>query len=208
LYDAAGALLGTGANPIITTATTSDLVPGSVGTYSAASFRIAGVAATSQVLMTLRNNAGARDIAIRRLAIDVSYSAAAVDLVQAYFRYWGNTGVTPSGGAAATKHKLDSEYPDSQAATELLFAASGDGVAATITHATPGSNPTREQAKANILTAVGTVPNINDYELINYSQHPLLVRTGETACLILVGSAVDVVTRHYTVKTIWEEFTP
>lgn len=185
-----------------------DVESGHVGTYTAASFRITGIVAAAQVLATIVNNAGARDIAIRRLAVDVTYTAAAVDLVAAYFRFWLNTGVTPSGGAAPTKQPCDSSYAASQAATEILFAASADGTAATITHAIPAATPTRQQAKGNIMTAVGYAGNSADYEIIKYEQHPCYVRSGETACLILVGSANDVATRHYTVKMMWEEFTP
>ena len=208
LYDSTGNIIGTVSNPLKVDTTLDYKLPSSVGVYGASSFRIIGAVAASQVLMTIRNNAGNKDIAIRRLAVDVSHSAAAVDLVAAYFRFWANTAVTPTGGAAATKHKFDSAYPASQAETELLFAASADGVVAAITHATPASSPFREQAKANIMTAVGGITNNTDYELIKYEHHPVWVRSGETACLVLVGNANDVITRHYTVEIVWEEVTP
>lgn len=207
-YSSGGIEQGTVANPVQVNASTTPKWTGSTGTYSAASFRIPGVAATSQVLATIRNNAGAKNIVIRRLVVDASTTAAAIDLVAAYFRFWPNTGVTPSGGSAPTKHKLDSAYPTSQTETEILFAASADGTNATITHATPPSTPAREQARNNIMTAVGYSGNSSDFELIRYEHEPFVVRSGETCCLILVGSAVDVVTRHYTVKIIWEEATP
>lgn len=208
LYDAAGNPIGVTANPLVTTSTPSLLLPGSLGAWAVASFRIPGIAAAAQVLATIRNNAGARDIVVRRLAIDVSYTAAAVDLVAAYFRLWNNTGVTPSGGAAPTKHPLKASYGASQAATEILFAASVDGTNSTITHATPASTPWREQAKSNIMTAAGLAGNISDYELIKYEQHPMYIESGQVAALILVGSANDVTTRHYTVKIVLEEVTP
>lgn len=204
LYNSLGNEISS-ANPLYVNTIEQSSLPNSLGTYSAASWRIIGTATTSQVLMTIRNNAGSSDIAIRRLAVDVNYSAAAVDLVQAYFRFWLNTGTIPIGGSAPTKWALDSTYPASQAATEVLFAASADGVAAAITHATPASTPTREQGKANILTAVGSATNIFDYELNTFEQHPLWVRSNEIAALILVGSAVDIVSHHYTVKVVWEE---
>jgi len=205
LYSAAGTEIGTASNPIIASANQNLLLTGSAGAWTAASWRIVGVAATSQVLATVRNNGGARKIYIRRFAVDVSHTAAAVDLVAAYFRLWGNTGVTPSGGSGPTKHPLNVSYGSSQGATEILFAASADGVAAAITHAMPAPTPWREQAKANVMTAAGLAGNHFDYELVRFDQHPFVVSSGETAALMLVGNAVDVVTRHYTVKIVWEE---
>jgi hypothetical protein len=207
LYDGSGNLLGTAAKPIYTNANTSIAYPGTVGTYAAASWRTVGVAATNHVLMTVRNNSGSLGIAIRRVAVDINYSAAAAFMVQGYFRLWPNTGVTPSGGAAPTKHSMDTSCPSSQAATEILFASSADGTAATITHATPGGTPAREQGHGNILTAVGAAFNVNDYELINYAQAPMIIRSGQTACLILVTSANNITSQHYTVKVVWDEFT-
>jgi len=185
-----------------------DVESGYVGTYAAASWRTVGTVATAQPLMTIVNNAGARAIAIRRLTVDVNVSAAAAFLTQAYFRFWLNTGVTPSGGAAPTKHPLRSSYSASMAATEILFASSADGTAAAITHATPAATPTREQAQTNVLTAVGQYISDGDIEVVTFDQHPLYVLTGETAALILICSANNIATNHYTVKIIWEEFTP
>jgi hypothetical protein len=159
--------------------------------------------------MTIRNNAGARNIRIRRLAIDVTYSAAAVFLTQAYFRLWHRTGVTPSGGSAPTKLSYDSTNSpasDSQAATEILFASSADGVAAAITHATPASTPMREQAHPNVLTAVG-VQSYSDLELQSFEQDPIVIRPGETVALILICSANNIATQHYAVKLVWDEVT-
>jgi hypothetical protein len=205
LYDAAGNPIGTQANPLSANVSASSKVPGSVGSYAATSWRIPGQVAATTNLCAIVNDSGDRVIAIRRLSIDVSYSAAAVDFTMAYFRLWPNTGVTPSGGTESTKQKMDSAYPASQAATKILMAASADGVFSAITHATPGSTPLSNTARASILTAVGFATPW-DYEMISYDHEPPLVRPGETALVALVASANDVATRHHVVKVRWEEF--
>ena len=202
LANSSGVEEGTVTNPVNVLSSTK--VPLSTGTYATSSFRIAGVAALSQVLCTIRNNAGAKVIALRRISIDVSQSAAAVDLAMGTFRLWPNTGVTPSGGTAPTKHKFDSAYPTSQAATEILFASSSDTVATAIIHAIPGSTPMRQQSRVPILTAVGAVP-FDDCILQSLENDPIYVRSGETVLIAVVGASNDVTTRNYIVKLTYEE---
>jgi len=205
LVDVSGNLLGSVANPLQTADNGLPDLGNTRGTYGAASFRIPGVAATSQVLATIYNT-GAYPVAIRRLAVDVNYSAAAAYLTQSYFRYWHITGVVPSGGANPTKQALDSAFPASQAGTVVAFAASADGTASAITHAIPAGTPTRVQALGNavVATSLGFNPT-NDYELANYSQYPLILRTNQCGMLALISSAASIATQHYCVKLVWEE---
>lgn len=208
LYDSTGAERGTQTSPLVATTTQSYLLPGSFGAYSVASFRTLGLTTGTTPwpapLCTIRNNGGSKDIALRRVAVEIGYSAAVIDLALGNFRLFLNTGVTPSGGAAPTKHRLDSRYPASQAATEILFSSSADGVAAALTHALPATTAAREQMRTAILTAAGVVPQI-DFELLTFTQSPIFVRANETAAFILVSNAVDVATRHYQTKIVFEE---
>lgn len=186
------------------------LLANSKGAYATSSFRMVGqIAAPANVLpfpaplMTVRND-GTTPKAIRRLAVEVLHSAAAVDLALGSFRLFVNTGVTPSGGALADLSKLDTNYPNMESGFEVRFGATADGVNSVITHGIPPINPSRQQTRTAIFTAVGVMPQI-DYELINYSQHPVIIQPGETCALILTSALIDVITRHYVVKAIFED---
>ncbi len=175
------------------------------GIYRAASFRLPGAASSPTNLVTIQNTTGASSlVAVRRVAVDVAVSAATADLVQKYIRLFIYTGVTPTGGTLATKHKLDSTYAASQSNTEIRFPASADGTASAITHALPSGNPAAQQAHPLAMTAVGQWVT-DDLEIQPYDRPPLILRAGETLLVAMIGnSATD---RHYVVKVIWEEFT-
>ena len=206
LKDAAGTAVGTAGNPLAVNAAQQVLLPSSAGCYGAASFRIPGTAATTHPLATVRNNAGSKVIAIREIEIEHTVSAAAAFTTQgAYFRFWVNTGTTPSGGTAPTKHKFKSDYAASQAATEILFAASADGTASAITHATPGANPILTEAHASQETGVGEQGGFGAYRLLGQDDHPIYVLSGEVCLLALILMANNITTNHYVVSMIWEE---
>ncbi len=172
-------------------------------TYAAASFRLAGAASSPTNLLTIENTTGAtRVVSIRYLSLDVLTSAVTADLVSKLIRYWHLTGVTPTGGTAATKHKLDSAYAASQANTVVRMAASADGTASAITHAAPSGTPARSAAHPLTLTGVGqyvTQPLV----LQAFSDTPLVLRAAETGLLSLVGNSATHL--HYTVNIVWEE---
>ena len=176
-----------------------------VGVYAAASFRLVGAAASPTNLLTIQNTTGAANlVAVRRIAVDVSDSATTADLVQKYVRLWHLTGVTPTGGTLATKHKFDSVDAASQANTEVRFPASADGTASAITHALPTTNPMREQAHPIVLTGAGQWLT-DDLEVQRVTDPPLILRATETLLVAIVGNSATHL--HYTVKVAFEEFT-
>lgn len=203
LYDSSGNEI-TSVNKLDIQTSKYFLLKGSVGAYSTASFYITGVAVTTQVLGAIWNNGGPLNIAIRRLGIGFSRSAAAVDLVNAYVRLWVGEWATPTGGAIAAKNKLDSAYPASQPATNIIFAAPADGVADTIYVGVPGMTPHLSASKPNQFTNIYAARNVRDMLLVKKA--PVIIQPGETGVIILSGSAADLVTNHYTINVTWEEF--
>lgn len=172
--------------------------------YMASSFRLAGTATTPINLLTVQNTAGAaRRVLVRRIAIDVSASAITAYMLQAYFRLWHRTGVTPTGGALPAKTSMDGLDAASQANTIIRFPASADGIAAAIAHALPARSPDRAQAHPQILTgASGWFPA--DYELHDYAKPPLVLNAGDTL-LVAIAGAASATHLHYGLKVIWEE---
>ena len=172
--------------------------------YMAASFRLAGTAVVPINLLTVQNTAGAaKRVLVRRIAIDVGVSAITAYMLQAYFRLWHRTGVTPTGGALPAKTPMDGLAPASQANTVIRFPASADGVAAAIAHALPARSPDRAQAHPQILTgASGWFPA--DYELHDYAKPPLVLNAGDTL-LVAIAGAASATHLHYGLKVIWEE---
>lgn len=171
------------------------------GTYMESSWRIVGTTATQHALATVYNNS-ARVCRIRRLAVDVSVSGATAYLGSAYFRYFHNTGVTPSGGTAPTqKTPIDSNMASSAGGVAVAFAASADGTASAITHAFPTRTPDREQALPNLVTAVGEWAPA-DFEIVKFEQVPLVLRGGEVGLLMVAGASVS--HYHYGIK-LWHD---
>lgn len=174
------------------------------GTYMAAGFRQVATAATNINLCTIQNTTGATKlVAIRRLAVDVQQTAAYT--AQSYVSYYHLTGVTPTGGTLATKHKMDSSFAASQANTEIRMGASADGTNTVPAHALPAGNSARRQAVPLLITAVGQWLT-DDLEIIKFDQPPLILRANETGLIVLTGGS-QVITNHYAVKIIFEEFT-
>jgi len=173
--------------------------------YAAASFRMVGAATTPTNLCTVQNTAGStRILKLDYVAVYVSASVATADLVTKYLRYWHLTGVTPTGGTLATKHKTDSVDAASVANVEVRFPASADGTNTVIAHALPATTPAVEAAHPQILTAVG-VMETNPLILHDYNAPPFTLRAGETGLVAMVGASAAHL--HYVVEVVWEETT-
>ncbi len=171
--------------------------------YAASSFRLPGATTTPTNLCTVQNTTGSTKLVkVEFLAVHVTASAATADTVPKYFRYFHLTGVNPTGGTLATKHKTDSADVASAANTEVRFAASADGTASAIAHALPAGNPALEMAHPQIITAVG-VMETNPLILQDWAAPPMVLRAGETGLLVMVGASAGHL--HYTVEVIWEE---
>jgi hypothetical protein len=174
------------------------------GNYVASSFRLTGTATTPINLATIRNQPWSNTIvALRRLAVDVNASGAVAYLLQSYFRLWLDTGVIPSGGVQADKVAL--KGVPSARTTEVLFAASADGVAAPIVHPVPTDEPARSNSHPQIFSNVSYTWFPTDFQLQRSGWEPLILRPGQTALLALHG-ANSAAHFHYVVKMQWDEF--
>lgn len=172
------------------------------GRVLASTFRIPGLTTTPHNLFTIENGAASAVlVGLRSLWLEAIGSAASVLLPT--FRFFKGT-TTPSGGTASTKSLFDSAGA-SDANVVARGAASADGTASAITYALPAGTPAWQTFWTPMVTS-GVYPSI-PYPLIPEvcRDDPVIIRPGQSILVAVVTAAV--ITNHYLVNAMWDEFT-
>lgn len=165
-------------------------------------FRITGVASTDHKLSTLWNKTGsAKLVKVKKCVVFIEDTGAL--LTVAPLLMLSRITAIPTGGTVLTKVAVDSSLtPDTN--VEIMGASSADGTASTIT-CTPG---TRAWAafKPRNATNVGQIL----YRPIDMlpelcETDPILLTAVQGLCVDMVQASV--VTAHYLVNWVWEEYT-
>lgn len=198
LYDAAGAALGTSANPVRVRESTSRVL---VGVYAATSFRTAGLATTAHNVFTIENpGSSSVKVAVKKL-VWITDMTALLATVSPAIRL-SRTTALPSGGTALAISKLDTANPSAQSV--IRGATASDGGAATAITATPlGAMWTVLLDRLH--TAAGFVLHTEKDLIYTTELNPLVINAGEAVVVQVVQASL--VTFHYQVNIVFEEYT-
>lgn len=175
------------------------------GTFSAATFRQIGNAATTQNLMTIENIDSTKLVTIRRMVFQMD-ALAVLTAVMPLIKLSRTTGV-PTGGTVIGKGLWDTANT-SNANTIVRGSTATDGGANSGPTATPAAEILWEQYGMRLHTAVGQVlgPD-NSVAPIIVETKNLILRQNQ-ALVVQVVAAVgssNPATNHYFVQVVWDE---
>jgi len=172
------------------------------GTYSAASFRTLGSAATPQNLLTIENTDAVVQVRIRDISIQLD-ATAVLTAVMPLVKVSRATGV-PSGGTVLSKAEF-STAATSDAQVVVRGATASDGGVATAITATAGTTLWQEY-QMRMHTVVGQVlsppsrmPTLLTKDLILTQNQAILI-----AVIAAVGTS-NPATNHWSVCVTWDE---
>lgn len=172
------------------------------GTFSAASFRILGSAATPHNLFTIENTDATVEVRIRSLMIQLD-ATAVLTAVMPLVKVSRATGV-PTGGTTLNKGQFDTTNA-SDAQVVVRGANASDGGAATAITATAGTTLWQEY-QMRMHTVVGQVlsPPSRMPALL---EKDLVLRQNEAILVQVVASAgtSNPATNHWSVCCTWDE---
>ena len=174
-------------------------------TFSAATFRTIGSAATTQNLFSLWNNGANRVVRIRRIVMQMDATAvltAVMPLIKT-----SRVASAPGAGITLTKAVWDSSGVASHADVTAKGACSSDGGSLTAITGTPG-DIIWQQYGMRLHTAVGQVLGLDNNVLTSISESfPLVLRSGEGIIVHVVAAATtsNPNTNHYFVQCAWDE---
>lgn len=174
------------------------------GTFSAASFRTLGTAATTHNLLTIENIDATKLVTIRRITVQLD-ATAVLTAVMPQVKASRATAV-PTGGTALNKAQFDTANA-SNANTIVRGATASDGGAASAITATAGTS-IWQQYCMRMHTVVGQVlaPDNNVLPLLVESKNFILRQN--QALLIQIVAAVGTsnpATNHWFCNVVWDE---
>lgn len=174
----------------------------------AASQRIPGNAATSQVLATLHNATGSAVLVnINRIIVDeLSMATKAITILPPVLRVYRIT-VLPTGGVAINKVAFDTTQTTSASVT-CLQGASADRVASAITATVPTTTRVAEFTTVRTITGAGI--EISAPFTFFEGDSDVTLRAGEGLAVVLEDAVVTTgspASDSYTVAFDWQEFT-
>jgi ribosomal protein L27 len=175
-----------------------------MSTFSCATFRIPGAAATAQNLFTIFNSGTNRVVRIRRLVMQMDATAvltAVMPIVKT-----SRITTAPTGGGTPAKVQWDTSLAASHADIVARGGASADGTASAIT-ATAG-NILWQQYGMRLHTAVGQVLGIDNNVLTSITEGtPVVLRQNEGLLVQVVAAAAasNPNTNHWFVQCAWDE---
>ncbi len=174
------------------------------GTFSAASFRTLGTAATPHNLLTIENIDATKLVTIRRITVQLD-ATAVLTAVMPQVKASRATAV-PTGGTALNKAQFDTANA-SNANTIVRGATASDGGAASAITATAGTS-IWQQYCMRMHTVVGQVlaPDTNVLPLLVESKNFILRQN--QALLIQIVAAVGTsnpATNHWFCNVVWDE---
>ncbi len=172
------------------------------GTFSAASFRILGSAATPHNLLTIENIDATNLVYIRDITIQLD-ATAVLTAVMPLTKVSRATAV-PTGGTTLNKGQFDTSNA-SNANTIVRCATASDGGVATAITATAGTTLWQEY-QMRLHTAVGQViappsrmPTLITENLILRQNQALLVQ------VVAAAGTSNPATNHWSVCVTWDE---
>ena len=203
LYDAAGLVLGTSTNPIVSREIAAASFRG-----RAAIFRTLGNAAASQPIFTLENQAGSPvSVRVRALVFDMDATGASTALASEFLL--SRTVGLPSAGTVIQKTTLDTTL-SSDSHVVLRGATASDGGAATAITVTPAADVISRGFGFRMATSVGVANGASEQlvDLNTSGPEGLIVRANEAIVVRIVNptAANNAATNHHTVVVSWEEF--
>lgn len=172
------------------------------GTFSAASFRILGTAATPHNLFTIENTDATVEVRIRDLMVQLD-ATAALTAVMPLVKLSRATAV-PTGGTTITKAQFDTANA-SDAQVVVRAANASDGGGATAITATAGTTIWQEYqmrlhtAVGQVLSSPSRVPTLLVKDLVLRQNEALLVQVVASA-----GSS-NPATNHWSACVTWDE---
>jgi hypothetical protein len=172
------------------------------GTFSAASFRTLGTAATPHNLLTIENTDAVVQVRVRDITIQLD-ATAVLTSVMPLVKVSRATGV-PTGGTTLNKAQFDTANA-SDAQVVVRGATASDGGVATAITATAGTSIWQEY-QMRMHTVVGQVisppsrlPTILTKDLVLRQNEALLVQ------VVASAGASNPATNHWSVTVTWDE---
>lgn len=172
------------------------------GTFSAASFRILGTAATPHNLLTIENTDATVVVTVRDIMIQLD-ATAVLTAVMPLVKLSRATGV-PTGGTTLSKAQFDTSNA-SDAQIVVRGANASDGGVATAITATAGTTIWQEY-QMRLHTAVGQVLSPPS-RMQTILTKDLVLRQNEALLVQVVASAgtSNPATNHWSVCVTWDE---
>lgn len=173
------------------------------GTFSAASFRTLGSAATPHNLLTIANIDVTKLVTVRTIIIQMD-ATAVLTAVMPLNKLSRATGV-PTGGTTLNKAQFDTGNA-SNANTIVRGATASDGGVATAITATAGTTLWQEYGM-RMHTVVGQVLSPVSYLPKIIEVKDLILRQDQALLVQVVASAgtSNPATNHYSVCVVWDE---
>ena len=170
--------------------------------HSAASFRTLGNAAVAQNLFVILNTHATKIVTVRRLVMqmDATVVLTAVMPIHKACRI-----ASYSGGNALTK--VDWGAVASDAAVQVINAATADGTAGTAITATPTAT-LWQQYGMRMHTLVGQVQGIDNNVITGITEnYPIRLAQNQGLLVHIVAAAAanNPATNHYFIQCAWEE---
>jgi hypothetical protein len=173
-------------------------------TFSSATFRTIGAAATTQNLFSIFNGGTNRIVRVRRLVMQMDATAVLTGVMPIV----KTSRVTAAPGAGITMTKVAWDTADSSHADIVVKGeASTDGGARTAITGTPGA-VLWQQYGMRLHTAVGQVLGIDNNVLTSITDtFPVVLRQNEGLIVHILASAAasNPATNHYFVQCAWDE---
>jgi len=173
------------------------------GTYSAASFRILGTAATPHNLLTIENTDATVLARIRDITVQLD-ATAVLTSVMPLVKVSRATAV-PTGGTTLSKARFDLGNPDSDAQIVVRGANASDGGAATAITSTAGTTIWQEYQMrmhtvvGQVISPPSRVPTILVKDLVLRQNEALLVQ------VVASAGGSNPATNHWSVCVTWDE---
>jgi hypothetical protein len=174
-------------------------------TFSTATFRTIGAAATTQNVFSIFNSGSNRVVRVRRLVMQMDATAvltAVMPIVKTSL-----IGTAPTGGVVMAKNAWDTSLAASHADITIRGEVSADGGSRTALVGTPG-NVLWQQYGMRLHTAVGQVLGIDNNVLSSITENfPVVLRSGQGLIVNIVAAAAasNPATNHYFVQCAWDE---
>lgn len=173
------------------------------GTFSAASFRTVGSAATPQNLLTIENIDATKLVTVR--AIILQMDATAVLTAVMPLNKLSRATAVPSAGTVLNKAQFDTANA-SNANTIVRGGTASDGGALTAITATAGTTIWQEYGMrmhtvvGQVLAPVSYLPKIIDTKNLILRQNQALV-----VQVVAAAGTSNPATNHYSVCVVWDE---
>jgi hypothetical protein len=178
-----------------------------MSTFSSATFRTVGAAATTQNIFSIFNGGTNRIVRIRRLVMQMDATAvltAVMPIVKT-----SRVTTAPGAGITLTKVQWDTALAASHADIVVKGECSTDGGSRTAITGTPG-DVLWQQYGMRLHTAVGQVLGVDNNVLTSITEGiPVVLRQNEGLIVHLVAAAAgsNPNTNHYFVQCAWDEAT-